>query len=338
MYKLADRRAAVGGIYCGAHGVWLGPAQLIRRNGDGRYQVRAVAEIEALLAAAYAAPPEAGGCIAGLQRIAKHLADSNVALAMIAAVQLRFGEIAEERIERLARADTLLKANFNPDEPRDDHGRWTDATEVDPDRAESEGSSGGDLVPTSAGGNGPAVTRAWEQFPNADFRDRLAEAEHTATGKDLGYGEMLDRTDPQDRRHLAFGRYQLTPAALQAVGLMDRSGDWTGKYGIHSAAQFLADPEAQEQALTDYLDDLQRQLQATGAFSHIGETIGGIKARFPVTRAGIIAAAHREGAPATRDYLNRIAKHRYTSKGLVLSKRDLAIETRLRSFSDASYR
>lgn len=209
MYKLADRRAAVGGIYCGAHGVWLGPAQLIRRNGDGRYQVRAAAEIEALLAAAYAAPPEAGGCIAGLQRIAKHLGDSNVALAMIAAVQLRFGEIAEERIERLARADTLLKANFNPDEPRDDHGRWTDATEVAPDHAEREGSSGGDL--------------------------------------------------------------------------------------------------------------------------------DGIKAHLPVTRAGIMAAAHREGAFATADYLDRVKANGLTSKGLRLKPQDLPIETRLRTFSGARH-
>lgn len=120
MYKLAEGRAAVGGIYCGADGVWLGPAQLIRRSGCGRYQVRAAAEIAALLAAAYGSPPQTAGCIAGLHRIAKHLADSDLPLSMIAAVQLRFGEIAEERIERLARADSLLKANFDPDEPRDD--------------------------------------------------------------------------------------------------------------------------------------------------------------------------------------------------------------------------
>lgn len=151
MYKLAERRAAVDGIYCDKDGVWLGPAQLVRRAGDRRYQVRAAKEIEALLAVAYASPPQAAGCVAGLHRIAKHLAARNLPLAMIAAVQLRFGEIAGERIERLARADTLFKANFNPDEPRDEHGRWTDAMDVDYEPDESEGSSGGDLVPTSAG-------------------------------------------------------------------------------------------------------------------------------------------------------------------------------------------
>ncbi len=88
--------------------------------------------------------------------------------------------------------------------------------------------------------------------------------------------------------------------------MMDRAGGWTGKYGVHSRAAFLADPEAQEQALSDYLHDLERQLRANGAFADIGETIDGLSARFPVTHAGILAAAHREGAGATVDYLNRV--------------------------------
>jgi hypothetical protein len=87
-------------------------------------------------------------------------------------------------------------------------------------------------------------------------------------------------------------------------------GNRAGKCGVYSRAEFLADPEAPEKALTGYLSDLDRQLRANGAFAHIGETIDGLKARFPVTRAGIIAAAHREGPTATRDYLSRIAAHR----------------------------
>ncbi|MGC2081435.1 MAG: hypothetical protein WA728_36550, partial [Xanthobacteraceae bacterium] len=79
------------------------------------------------------------------------------------------------------------------------------------------------------------------------------------------------------------------------------------------------------------------QLRATGAFAHIGETIDGLKARFPVTRAGIMAAAHREGAPATADYLDRVAAHGFTSWGLVLKPQDRPIETRLRTFAAAAY-
>ncbi len=129
----------------------------------------------------------------------------------------------------------------------------------------------------------------------------------------------------------------MKPVGLKAAGMMDRAGNWTGKYGIHSPAEFLADPEAQENALTDYLNDNIRQLRANGAFGYIGETIDGVKARFPVTRAGIIAAAHREGVSATADYLKRVKANGFSSKGLRLKLPDRPIETRLRTFSGASY-
>ena len=29
MFKLAERRAATGGVYCGEDGVWLGPVELV---------------------------------------------------------------------------------------------------------------------------------------------------------------------------------------------------------------------------------------------------------------------------------------------------------------------
>jgi hypothetical protein len=108
-------------------------------------------------------------------------------------------------------------------------------------------------------------------------------------------------------------------------------------YGIHSPAEFLADPEAQEKALTDYINDNIRQLPAKGAFAYIGETIDGLKARFPVTRPGIIAAAHRWGPTGTAHYLDRIAANGFKSRGLKLNKTELAIETRLRTFSGARY-
>lgn len=56
-----------------------------------------------------------------------------------------------------------------------------------------------------------------------------------------------------------------------------------------------------------------------------------------MTRAGIIAAAPCEGAPATADYLGRVAAHGSSSKGLRLKRYDRPIETRLRTFSDARY-
>ncbi|MGH7063608.1 MAG: hypothetical protein ACREET_05980 [Stellaceae bacterium] len=335
---MAERRAASEGIYCGEDGVWLGPAALIERSGAGGCRVRSGDQIETLLRAAYGDPPDAAGCVTGLHRVAAHLCEGNLPLAMIAAVRLRLGAIAEDRIKRLARTDDLLKANFNPDEPRDDRGRWTDDVEgdfiLDDPADEGSGSSGGEQTPTAAGGSGPAVARVWEHYPNADFRNRLAIAEGSANHQNFGYSEVNNASNPN---LIALGRYQLTPVALRAAGMMDRAGRWTGKLGVHSVAAFLSDREAQEKALTDYLTDNIRQLRANGAFAHIGQTIDGLRARFPVTLAGMLAAAHREGAVATRDYLNRIAENGFTSKGLGLSRQERAIKTRLRTFSDASY-
>ncbi len=203
MFKLAERRAGTGGVYCGEDGVRLEPVELVGRQGAGGYRVRPAAEIETLLASAYAAAPDAADCAAGLRRVAAYLAEGNLPLAMIAAVRLRLGEIPEDRIERLARADTLLKAGFNPDGPRDAQGRWTEEIgsnfilildDLGNGQEGSAGSTGRNPIPTGAGGNGPAVARAWEHYPNADFRNRLAIAEQSAGHKNFGMARRTTST------------------------------------------------------------------------------------------------------------------------------------------------
>jgi hypothetical protein len=240
---------------------------------------------------------------------------------MIEALQMRLGEISERALARVTQIDRMLKYNFNPLQPRDREGRW------------SSDSSGG-ITPAAVGGQtrrgGTSGGRAWERFPHAEFRNRLATAEGNADKPDFGYGEIRQSTD-------ALGRYQMTPNARRAVGMIDANGNWTGKYGIHSRAQFLADHLAQEKALTDYLQDTERQLRANGSSDFIGRTVDGFRDRFTITRAGLIAAAHRQGAPRTRRYLSRIADNGFTSDGLALTGEELAIETRLRTFSDVLY-
>jgi hypothetical protein len=124
---------------------------------------------------------------------------------------------------------------------------------------------------------------------------------------------------------------------LRAIGIIDADSSWTGKYNIRSPVQFLASPEAQERALTDFLNDTERQLRAFGAFEFIGTTIDGRRGRFTVTRAGLIAAGHRQGAPATRDYLITLQENGFSSARAQLTWRGLRVETRLRIFAGASY-
>lgn len=57
MFQLAERRAASEGVYCGEDGVWLGPAELIERNGAGGYRIRSGDQIETLLRAPMATRP-----------------------------------------------------------------------------------------------------------------------------------------------------------------------------------------------------------------------------------------------------------------------------------------
>ena len=253
MFKLVERRAASCGVYCAEEGLYLGGVPLIKRDDWVGYQLRAEAEIETLLAAAYDTPPDLARSVAGLRSVLGHFQGGDLSLAQIAALQLQFPDVREDRLARLVRTDELLKANFNPAQPRDDEGRWT---------GDSDAST---VVPVRSRQQSPrAEPHARESFPNSDFRNRLAVAERTADRPHFGYREVLDRTDPNGHRHIALGRYQMTPAGLQAAGMMDKHGNWTGKYGIHSRDQFLADPRAQERALSDFLSVTERQLRAAG--------------------------------------------------------------------------
>ena len=78
-----------------------------------------------LLAAAYEPVLDLSGCLAKLTQVAAALEKGDLALAMISALQLRLGEIPEERVALLTGAEALLKHGFNPNQPRDWHGRWS---------------------------------------------------------------------------------------------------------------------------------------------------------------------------------------------------------------------
>jgi hypothetical protein len=134
----------------------------------------------------------------------------------------------------------------------------------------------------------------------------------------------------------------MTGDALEEAGMIDASGRWTGKYGIHSADQFLGNRGAQEKALADYLPKLGAQLEKNGAASHIGQKIEGIKQDFEVTPNGLYAAAHRWGARSVRQYLDFQESNGWKSdvSRFPPDQREkfLAIETRLREFQNIEMR
>jgi hypothetical protein len=95
------------------------------------------------------------------------------------------------------------------------------------------------------------------------------------------------------------GKYQMGTSALIDTGYKNKSGGWTGKNGINSQADWLANGPVQEQA--------QQQMVALqdkytkGLQGYIGQPIPGCGK--PLTQEGLRAAAHLVGAGGAESFL-----------------------------------
>lgn len=152
MFKLAQRSGDSAGLYCGSEGLFLGPSPLITKVG-GVYRIRAESEIVGLLAAAYGTVEEGQRLCPRLHLICDALQQDDQCRAMILSVHAQFGPVTPNGIARLAQTEALSKYNFNPDEPRDRLGRWT----------EGEGAA----APAVETGGHPALVPVQELLPFA---------------------------------------------------------------------------------------------------------------------------------------------------------------------------
>ncbi|MGY6275090.1 TIGR03758 family integrating conjugative element protein [Methylomonas sp. MgM2] len=104
------------------------------------------------------------------------------------------------------------------------------------------------------------------------------------------------------------GSYQMGESALIDAGyyqqdstpnVNDWQGVWTGKDGIYSKADFLANAAGQTQAISDYNSRQWRSIQTLGLDSYVGQTIGGIL----MTESGLLAGAHLVGVGGLQSFL-----------------------------------
>jgi hypothetical protein len=185
----------------------------------------------------------------------------------------------------------------------------------------------------------PSVTQApalrpWEGLTNADFRQRIAEAERSAEHARDGYG-LRNATSG------ALGRYQFLPLALRDIGWMDASGAWTeaaARHGATDETSFLANPAAQEAAMSTYLARQEVILDRNGALAAAGTTIRGLDGReIQLTEGALVAAAHRRGGGMLARYL----AHRTETPDAPLTPAQrsafASIEARLHGFSEVAY-
>jgi hypothetical protein len=188
---------------------------------------------------------------------------------------------------------------------------------------------------TASAGSAALALQAMPSRPaDAAFRDRIALLETNARAPDQG----LAARNPTSG---ALGRYQMTPQALLDLGWQDASGSWTAlaaRHGVHSTAEFLAAPAAQEGAMAAYLRRAEEQLDRNGSLARSGGAVPGLDGQaVPLTEAGLVAAAHRRGAASVARYL----AHRTGTPEAALSPAQrssfTAVERRLRDFAALPY-
>ncbi len=120
-FRLTNEPGGLG-LSCSPAGLVLAGVPLLRRTAAG-FVLRPPREIAALIEAAYGADG-ATGLRSSLGAIAHALNSRDFARAAIAAVHTRTPELGPEATARLARVEEKL-TKYDPDEPRDWHGRWT---------------------------------------------------------------------------------------------------------------------------------------------------------------------------------------------------------------------
>lgn len=172
--------------------------------------------------------------------------------------------------------------------------------------------------------------------PRRTLSDLIAQRE-TKDQPNFGYGAV--NGDPNVKRDFALGRYQMRSSALEATKYLDKKGEWIGKDGINSYQDFLGNPDVQEKAIKAYQGVLGTELSSNGSTKHLGQKIDGIKAEITITRSGLVAAAHRQGARKVREYLKHMKDNGWKSDFRSLDKKTrdayLSVETRLRELQNA---
>ena len=159
--RLGTPGAADGDAYVTPEGFFLGDGTPLitvdlTKGGGGRARPRQEIEVALFLEAAYGENLDPAALANGLDAVARALDAGDLARAAIAAVHLGLPPIDRAAVHRLAQADRLLKG-FDPNEPRDERGRWT--TEAGTSPAQQVATESGGSVPAGNGGANAVVAQ-----------------------------------------------------------------------------------------------------------------------------------------------------------------------------------
>jgi hypothetical protein len=123
MFKL-DQNPNGRGLRCDDDGLFLERDALLQKNDEGNFEARTDAELQKTFGRIYGGETKWESHIRSVKLVANALNKDDMAKATMTAVLMRLPDPgAAVRI-----ADTngsLAKAGYDPDEPRDERGRWT---------------------------------------------------------------------------------------------------------------------------------------------------------------------------------------------------------------------
>jgi hypothetical protein len=123
MFKL-DQNPNGRGLRCDGDGLFLGRNPLLRKNDEGNFEARPDVELQKTLSGVYGGEANWESHIRSVKLVANALNKDDMARAMMTAVLMRLSDPGTPA----RTADTngaLAKAGYDPDEPRDERGRWT---------------------------------------------------------------------------------------------------------------------------------------------------------------------------------------------------------------------
>jgi hypothetical protein len=119
------------GVSCDEDGPAIGPIRLLKRNA-GTIEPRSTEELNFVVGHAFGGEADFADKMRGLRAVARAIERGDVAHAMITTQFLHLPELTDDAaFARAINAESLVKAGLDPEQPRDQDGRWTADGEED---------------------------------------------------------------------------------------------------------------------------------------------------------------------------------------------------------------
>lgn len=126
MRRLHERGPRSRGLVVDAEGVALGPACVLVRRTVAGYRRAAVGEIADLTRSIFGRDARLDRIPIVLARITEALTAGDLVKAQLLGLEIPINDLDDRQLARLHRAGDLMK-DFDPNQPRDEQGRWTNS-------------------------------------------------------------------------------------------------------------------------------------------------------------------------------------------------------------------